>query len=85
MLRIPVWEFEARDGVGAKLGATVSVTYRGRSVAAQPTSIIGIDGYASFRIPIVNAKKNGLYVVYLKIGDDNGNSINRVAEILSGL
>ncbi len=85
MLRIPVWEFAARDGVGAKLGATVSVTYRGHSVAAQPTSTISIDGYASFRIPIVKAQKNGLYVVYLRIGDANGNQANRVAEILSGL
>lgn len=84
VLRIPVWEFAARDGVGAKLGATVSVTYRGRSIAAsQPTSAIGIDGYASFKIPIVKAQKNGLYVVYLKIGDANGNQANRVAEIQS--
>ena len=84
VLRIPVWEFAARDGVGAKLGATVSVTYRGRSIAAsQPTSTIGIDGYASFKIPIVKAQKNGLYVIYLKIGDANGNQANRVAEILS--
>jgi len=84
VLRIPVWEFAARDGVGAKLGATVSVTYRGRSIAAsQPTSAVGIDGYASFKIPIVKAQKNGLYVIYLKIGDANGNQSNRVAEILS--
>jgi hypothetical protein len=84
VLRIPVWEFAARDGVGAKLGATVSVTNRGRSIAAsQPTSAIGIDGYASFKIPIVKAQKNGLYVVYLKIGDANGNQANRVAEIQS--
>ena len=84
VLRIPVWEFAARDGVGAKLGATVSVTYRGRSIAAsQPTSTIGIDGYASFKIPIVKAQKNALYVIYLKIGDANGNQANRVAEILS--
>jgi hypothetical protein len=85
MLKLPVWEFAARDGVGAKLGANVSVVYRGHSVAAQPTSTIGIDGYASFRIPIVKAQKNGLYVVYLKIEDANGNQVVRVAEVLSGL
>ena len=62
----------------------MSVTYRGRSIAAsQPTSAVGIDGYASFKIPIVKAQKNGLYVIYLKIGDANGNQSNRVAEILS--
>jgi hypothetical protein len=85
VLRVPVWELEARDGVGAKLGSTISVTYRGRSISvSQPTSVIGIDGYASFRIPIVKAKKNGLYVVYLKIGDVNSNQVNRVAELLVG-
>jgi hypothetical protein len=84
VLRIPVWEFAYRDGVGAKLGATVSVTYRARTVGvSQPTSPIGIDGYASFKIPIVKGQKNGLYVVYLKIGDANGNEVNRVAEIQS--
>jgi hypothetical protein len=85
ILRVPVWELEARDGVGAKLGSTISVSYRGRSVAAsQPTSAIGIDGYASFRIPIVKAQKGGVYSVYLKIGDLNGNQINRGAAFVVG-
>jgi Cellulase (glycosyl hydrolase family 5) len=85
VVRVPVWELEARDGVGAKLGATVSATYRGRSISvSQPTSTIGIDGYASFRVPIVKAKNNGLYAVYLKIGDVNGNQVNRIAQFLVG-
>ena len=58
VVRVPVWELAARDGVGAKLGSTISVTYRGRSVSvSQPTSVIGIDGYASFRVPIVKAQE----------------------------
>ncbi len=85
VVRMPVWALEVRDGVGAKLGSTVSVTYRGRSVGvSQPTSVIGLDGYTSIRVPIVKAQKNGLYVVYFKIGDSNGNQVNRVAEILVG-
>ena len=40
--------------------------------------------YASFRIPVVKAKKNGLYVAYLRIGDVNGNRVDRVAELFAG-
>ena len=50
----------------------------------QPTSVITNDGYASFRIPIKKAVRNGLYVAYLKIGDANGNSALRVAEFFAG-
>jgi hypothetical protein len=83
VIRVPVWELEARDGAGAKLGSTISVTYRGRTISVtQPTSVVAVDGYASFRIPIKKAQLNGLYVAYLKIGDSNGNSVNRVAELL---
>ena len=83
-LRVPVWELEARDGIGVRLGATISVIYRGRTVSVtQPTSTIAIDGYATFRIPIVKAKRYGLYVVYLKIGDANGNFVTRVAQFVT--
>src|SRR5439155_16683700 len=82
-VRVPVWELEARDGAGAKLGSTISVTYRGRSVGvSQPTSTIAVDGYAFFRVPVTKAKKNGLYIVSFKIRDVNGNRINRVAQIV---
>ena len=85
VVRIPVWELAARDGPGATLGSTISVTYRGKSVGVtQPTSVIGNDGYASFRVPIRKAVRNGLYVAYLKIGDANGNSTQRVAEFFVG-
>jgi hypothetical protein len=81
-VRVPVWELAARNGPGAKLGSTISVIYRGRAVGVkQPTSVIGVDGYAAFTIPITKAKKNGLYVCYLTIGDVNGNEVSRVAEV----
>lgn len=84
-VRIPVWELAARDGPGTKLGSTISVIYRGKTVGVkQPQSVIAIDGYASFKVPITKAKKNGLYVAYFKIGDANGNQVNRVAEFFAG-
>jgi hypothetical protein len=81
-LRIPVWALAARDGVGAKLGATISVTYGKKTTVSQPTSTIAIDGSARFRLPITKARLNGLYVAHLIIGDANGDSLTRTATIL---
>lgn len=82
VIRVPVWALAARDGVGARLGATISVIYGKKAVAAQPTSTIGIDGYAAFRLPITKARLNGLYNVDLTIGDINGNKLVRTATVL---
>jgi hypothetical protein len=82
-VRVPVWELLARDGVGAPVGSTISVVYQGKDVGVtQPSATIGIDGYVSFRVPITKAKQNGLYRVFLKIGDANGNSVSRTATVL---
>jgi len=52
-VRLPVWELLARDGRGATIGSTISVVYRGKTLAVtQPQTTIGVDGYVSFRIPI---------------------------------
>jgi len=84
-VRVPVLELDARDGPGAVLGSTISVIYRGKTVGVtQPRSVIAIDGWASFKVPIKKAVRNGLYVAYIKIGDANGNSIERVAEFFAG-
>jgi hypothetical protein len=84
VVRIPLLEFLARDGAGATVGSTISVTYKGKSIAVkQPTAVIGVDGWASFKIPITKAVKNGLYVAYIRIGDANGGRVDRVAEIFS--
>ena len=85
VVRLPLLEFLARDGAGALVGSTISVTYRGKSIAVkQPTAAIGVDGWASFKIPITKAVKNGLYVAYIHIGDANGGKVDRVAEIFAG-
>jgi len=82
-VRLPVWELLARDGRGATIGSTISVVYRGKTLAViQPQTTIGVDGYVSFRIPITKVKANGLYKVFLKLGDANGNSLTRTANIV---
>jgi cellulase (glycosyl hydrolase family 5) len=82
-LRLPVWELLARDGPGAGIGSTISVVYRGKTVAvAQPAARIGVAGYVSFTLPIVKAKANGEYKVFLTLGDINGNSVTRTATVL---
>jgi hypothetical protein len=82
-LPIPVWELLARDGVGATVGSTISVVYRAKTIAVtQPEDKIGVAGYVAFKLPIVKAKANGVYTVYLKLGDINGNSVTRTATVL---
>jgi hypothetical protein len=81
-IRVPVWELYARDGSGARVGATISVVYRGADVGvSQPVALIAVDGYVSFKVPITKAKLNGVYNVFLKVGDVNGNSVTRTATV----
>ncbi len=83
VVRLPVWEFLARDGVGAQLGATVKTYYRGRNIAvSQPTAPIGIDGYAAFVVPLKKPPKNTSYTVSFQINDSNGNSKYRSATLI---
>jgi len=82
VVRVPVWALAVRDGVGAKLGATISVYYGRRATVAQPTSTIATDGYASFRLPINKAKPNSLYTAYLTVNDLNGNQLIRQATVV---
>jgi hypothetical protein len=81
-VRVPVWTLADRDGVGAKLGATISVYYKTKATVTQPTSTIAIDGYASFRLPIAKAKPNGLYIANLVINDINGNAVARQVTVV---
>lgn len=81
-IRVPVWALAVRDGIGAKLGATISVYYGRKGTVAQPTSTIAIDGYARFQLPITKAKPNGLYIANLTINDLNGNQLIRQATLV---
>ncbi len=83
-LRLPVWELLARDGPGADVGATISVTYQSKTIAVvQPAARIGIDGYLTFKLPITKAKLNGVYKAFIKVGDINGNSVSRIATVVA--
>ncbi len=82
-VHVPVWELLSRDGPGATVGSTISVVYRGKTLAVvQPTTTIGIGGYVNFRLPITKAKAHGLYKAFLTIGDANGNSVTRTATVI---
>ena len=83
------------DGPGARVGAATPATgqgrtsaprsrstYRGKDVGvSQPAASIGVDGYVAFKVPITKAKLNGVYRVFMKIGDINGNFVNRTATV----
>ena len=82
-LRLPVWELLARDGPGVNVGSTISVTYKTKTIAVvQPATTIGIDGYVTYKLPITKAKANGLYKVFIKVEDINGNSVSRIATVV---
>jgi hypothetical protein len=82
-LRLPVWELLARDGPGAKVGSTISVVYRSKVLAVvQPQATIAVNGFLTFRLPITKAKANGVYKVFLKLGDVNGNAVSRTATVV---
>ncbi|HEX3455032.1 MAG TPA: cellulase family glycosylhydrolase [Gaiellaceae bacterium] len=84
VVKVPVWELLARDGAGTTVGATISVTYKGKNIAVvQPTAAISVDGWVSFKAPITKAKASGEYKVFLKIGDANGNSVSRTATVIA--
>ncbi len=83
VVHVPVWELLARDGPGADVGSTISVVYRGATIAVtQPATKIGVGGYVNYRLPITKAKAHGLYRVFLTIGDANGNSVTRTATVV---
>jgi hypothetical protein len=85
-LRLPLWELAIRDGVGGRIGSVISV-YSGRRLVgrATPQVRIGIDGYATFPLPIRRVRPGARYRVYLgDINDIHGNRVSRTA-VLVGL
>ena len=81
VIRIPVLELAARDGVGATVGANIKV-YGANSQFfgnLQMQSTIGVDGWATFTFPPNRTKR--VYYLYFDINDKNGNSVNRSATL----
>jgi hypothetical protein len=83
VVRVPVWELAARDGVGASIGATVKTFYNRRNIAvSQPTSTIAVDGWASFVVPLKKPPKHTAYTASFFINDKNGNKVFRSATLI---
>jgi hypothetical protein len=84
LLRLPLWELAVRDGAGAKVGSVISVYSGGRRIrVATPEVRIGVDGYASFPLPIRRVRPGARYRVYLQdINDIHGNRVSRTALVV---
>ena len=83
-LRLPLWELAVRDGVGVRLGSVISVySGRRRIGSGTPEARIGVDGYASFRLPIRRVRAGARYRVIVRdINDVHGNRVSRTAIVL---
>jgi Cellulase (glycosyl hydrolase family 5) len=75
--RFAALELWSRSGAGAKVGMTIAVYDKGKVLkTAQPTSVLGIDGWVTFRVPIKTVKGHD-YNIEIDAGDANGNSVHR--------
>ncbi len=77
LARFAALELWSRSGRGAKVGMTIAV-YDGRKEVktAQPASVIGNDGWVSFRVPIKTVVGHTYYVT-IDANDVNGNTLKR--------
>ena len=84
VLRLPLWELAIRDGVGGRIGSVISVYSGGRRIGVgTPEARIGVDGYASFPLPIPRVRPGARYRVYLRdINDIQGNRVSRTALVI---
>jgi hypothetical protein len=70
-------ELWSRSGAGTKVGMTIAVFDNGKEIkSAQPVSILGVDGWVQFRVPIKTQKGHEYYVTIVA-SDVNGNRIHR--------
>jgi hypothetical protein len=83
VVRIPVIELRARDGAGAKVGATVRAYLNGELVGvAQPQSTLAVDGWVSFPVPVTTARGR-TYAVALDVNDASGNRLTRTVTLVA--
>lgn len=81
VIRIPVLELAARDGVGEVIGSTIRVFNHGRLVSvAQLQTKIDVDGWATFVFG--RSAVAATYVVTFDINDKNGNTLQRTATLI---
>jgi hypothetical protein len=77
LVKFAALELWSKSGAGAKVGMTIAIYDHGRVIkTAQPTSVIGPDGWVSFRAPF-RAVKGHNYNITVAAGDANGNKVNR--------
>jgi hypothetical protein len=77
LVKYAALELWSRSGTGAKVGMTIAVYDNNKVVkTAQPTSVIGSDGWVSFRAPF-KAVKNHNYYITIAANDANGNRVDR--------
>jgi hypothetical protein len=70
-------ELWSRSGAGAKVGMTITI-YDGSKVlkTAQPVSVIGYDGWVTFKAPFKTVKNHN-YNITIDANDINGNRVER--------
>src|SRR6476619_94582 len=70
-------ELWSRSGAGAKVGMTIAI-YDGSKVikTAQPVSVIGYDGWVTFKAPFKTVKNHN-YNITIEANDANGNRVDR--------
>ena len=77
LVKYAALELWSRSGTGAKVGMTVAVYDKGKVIrTAQPTSVIGSDGWVSFRAPVKTVKGHD-YNITIAANDANGNRVDR--------
>jgi hypothetical protein len=76
-VRFAALELWSRSGTGAKVGMTIAI-YDGAKVlkTAQPTSVIGYDGWVTFKAPFKTVKNHN-YNITIAAVDANGNRVDR--------
>jgi hypothetical protein len=77
LVKFAALELWSRSGTGAKVGMTIAVYDNGKVIkTAQPTSVIGPDGWVPFRAPF-KAVKGHNYNITIVANDANGNTVDR--------
>jgi hypothetical protein len=77
-VRVAAIELWSRDGTGAKVGLTVAAFDSRKTVGtSQPQSVLGYDGWVSFKAPIKNVQKGHVYSLTVDINDSSGIHLSR--------
>ncbi len=81
VVRIPVLELAARDGVGETIGATIRLFNQGQLAAVtQLQTKIDVDGWATFVFG--RSAVPATYLVTFDLNDKNGNTLQRTATLV---